>query len=289
MPESRKADNLNLQYLYAELQRIDALIQREVRRWQLAGQNPANNFRGLYISDDQAAALSERAIGTSWGQTVQLPVEEAQAYQAAVQAAEERTQVIVQKAERQGRLLRLRNLAALFSLDRFAVDTLLICLAPHLDLRYESIYGYLQDDVTRTHPTVNLILDLLCQPGTSRLQHLPHFFEEAPLFHYRMLQHGPISAQHPHSLLSQRLDIDPSIVVWLLGAQQAPRELQGNLSLAAGAKPEDRLLVPQMPETLQGTRFYSPGDLLRPRHLGSRCRCTLKRRRAGLPLTHPQP
>lgn len=41
------------------------------------------------------------------------------------------------------------------------VDLLLICLAPELDLRYEKLYAYLQDDVTKKRPTVELALNLL--------------------------------------------------------------------------------------------------------------------------------
>src|SRR5262245_41544176 len=57
---------------------------------------------------------------------------------------------------------RLRRLASLFGLDPFEQEALLVCLAPDLDLRYERLYGYLQDDATRRRPTVDLILRLLC-------------------------------------------------------------------------------------------------------------------------------
>ncbi|WP_394325977.1 hypothetical protein [Methanosarcina horonobensis] len=36
-----------------------------------------------------------------------------------------------------------------FSLDPFEIDILLIGLAPELDLKYEKIYSYLQNDVTK--------------------------------------------------------------------------------------------------------------------------------------------
>lgn len=268
MSDTETSAGLDLQYVHARLRRIDALVQREVRRWQLAGQNPADDFRGLYLSDAQATALSERDIGTSWGQTVQLPSEEAQAYREAVRAAEQRAQAVMREAERRGQRLRLRRLASVFSLGRFAVDALLVCLAPHLDLRYETIYGYLQDDVTRTHPSVNLILNLLCPPGAPRLQRLPHFFDEAPLFHHYLLRHGPNSDQRPSSLLRQRLDIDPALVAWLLGTYQPPKALQGHVTLSADIRREDRLLAPdnlltshKAEETAPLVIFYGPDRL----------------------------
>lgn len=267
MSHQATPDDLNLRYVYTELQRIDALIQREVRRWQLAGQNPTDDFRGLYLSDGQATALSERPFGTSWGQTAQLPPDEAKAFAEADRAAKERAQHIAQQAERQGQRLRLQELRAIFALDRFALDALLICLTPHLDLRYEAIYGYLQDDVTRTHPTVNLILDLLCVPGTPRLQRLPAFFDEAPLFHHHLLRHGPVSDQHPSSLLSQRLDVDPALVAWLLGTYRPPQELRGHITLTTNARQEDKRLAPAVPdlharqEPTPLVIFYGPDTL----------------------------
>jgi hypothetical protein len=57
---------------------------------------------------------------------------------------------------------RLAQLARLFELNAFEQETLLICLAPEVDLRYERLYGYLQDDATRRRPSVDLIVRLLC-------------------------------------------------------------------------------------------------------------------------------
>src|SRR5438045_1134532 len=153
-------DDLSLAYLQAELARIDVLIQREVRRWQLAGQDPNDTFRGLRVSDDEALALLERPFGASWGATVELGAEQA-AHEAALADAQTLIDMMVTRAERQDTTLRLRHVVETFQLDAFDLDAFLICLAPTLDLRYERLYGYLQDDVTRRRPSVNLVLDLL--------------------------------------------------------------------------------------------------------------------------------
>jgi hypothetical protein len=208
---------LNLQHLQAELERIDILIRREVRRWQLAGQDPSDDFRGLYLSDDQAEGLLTRSFGASWGQTVVLAPEEAQAFAAAQAEATQQAETLAKMARQQGRITRLEHLAATFGLDRFDLDTLLICLAPSLDLRYERIYGYLQDDVTRKHPSVNLVLDLLCDPGPERFEMLSRFTDDAPLFKYDLLERIPESETGKASLLSRTLHPDAAIVTWLLG------------------------------------------------------------------------
>ena len=78
--------------------------------------------------------------------------------------------------------LRLVRLSEQFGWEPFDRDAFLICAAPFLDLKYERLYGYLQDDVTRKRPTVNLILDLLCPAGAERFEKLAHFEAEAPPF-----------------------------------------------------------------------------------------------------------
>jgi len=110
------------------------------------------------------------------------------------------------------------RLATLFCLEAFDLDVLLLSLACELDLRYERLFAYLQDDVTRKRPTVDLALNLLCAGGTSRAEGRERFDASAPL-----LRHGLIElltdphAAHP-PLLSRYVCPDAQIVRWLLGS-----------------------------------------------------------------------
>jgi AAA+ superfamily predicted ATPase len=237
----------NLQHLQAELGRIDILIRREVRRWQLAGQDPSDDFRGLYLSDDQAESLLARSFGASWGQMVELAPEEAQAFASAQAEAAQRAEALAKTVRKQGQLTRLEHLAATFGLDRFELDAFLICLAPSLDLRYERIYGYLQDDVTRKHPSVNLVLDLLCDPGPERFEMLSRFTDDAPLFKYDLLERTPESETEKAALLSRALYPDAAIVAWLLGGYEPHAELRPHTRLLRPQEnEEDRLLAAEV-------------------------------------------
>jgi hypothetical protein len=209
--------DLSLQHLQASLARIDLFVQREVTRWQLAGQDPTDQFRGLKISEEQAADLLARPLGTSWGQTVELDAQEANALAQAQSAIERRLIKMEETAERKGDLLRLEHLRSSFGLSQFEVEAFLVCLAPVIDLRYERLYGYLQDDITRRLPSVNLLLDLLEEPGQARLLRLHHFSDTAPLFRYQLLERVTEPGLGKPSLLSQSLAPDEAIVAWLLG------------------------------------------------------------------------
>ena len=235
-----EGSDLSLNHLQAELARVDVLLRRQVRRWQLAGQDPADAFRGLYVSDAQADALLARPFGTSWGHTVALEPGETEAFAEAQARAARQARALAETARCQGKVVRLEHLATAFGLERFEIDTLLICLAPTLDLRYERLYGYLQDDVTRKRPSVNLVLDLLCERGPStssgrgpdRLTMWSHFADDAPLFKYQLLERMPESGPGKPPLLSQTLSVDEAIVAWLLGRYQPHADLGSYATLS---------------------------------------------------------
>ena len=50
---------LDQAYLQAALSWLDARLELSVRRWQLAGQDPSDRFRGLHISDEKALQLAQ--------------------------------------------------------------------------------------------------------------------------------------------------------------------------------------------------------------------------------------
>ncbi|MGD8738022.1 MAG: hypothetical protein PVJ85_14845, partial [Anaerolineae bacterium] len=173
--------DLEIAYLQAEMACIDVLLQRQVLRWQRAGQDPADAFRGLHATGADMTGLLARPLGSHWGQMVELDGAEEQALAEAAAAAIDYATALVDLAEQQGHTLRLRWLAERFGLSRFDLDMFLICLAPALDLRYERLYGFLQDDVTRRRPQVSLVLDLLCEPGPDRWQAMAHLAGSPPL------------------------------------------------------------------------------------------------------------
>lgn len=113
-------------------------------------------------------------------------------------------------------MLRLDELARRFQLSPFDIDALLVCLAPELDLRYERLYAYLQDDVTQKQPSVDLLLNLLSPSFEAKLAARQRFSPNAPLLKYSLL-HLFNDPSHPQSpLLSQFLKVDERVVNYLL-------------------------------------------------------------------------
>jgi ATP-dependent 26S proteasome regulatory subunit len=217
----------DLQYLKTELKRIDVLIRRAIRRWQEAGQNIADQFRGLYINDDEVASLVGRSFASNWGSEIHLSEEKEQEF-----AQEE---VVLQRKARSLQQahpgLRLVELARMFQLSEFEYNAFLICLAPALDLRYERLYGFLQDDVTRKNPSANLILDLLLPPGPGRLTYLDYFRDQSSLFSFGLLKKLDNESSHVYTLLRKEFFPAAEIVSWLLGQYRPADDLVNLMEL----------------------------------------------------------
>lgn len=87
-----------------------------------------------------------------------------------------------------------RQLAKQWELTPFDIAVLLIALAPELDPRYERVYAFLQDDITRTRPSVHLAFRLLCGCADERIRRIAHFLPDAPLIKAGLLRFDPKDA-----------------------------------------------------------------------------------------------
>jgi len=99
----------------------------------------------------------------------------------------------------------------------FEIDMLLLCLAPYVDARYEIIYGYIQDDLTKKYPTLQLIFDVLTEGIEQRLENERYCTSDSPLFRWKILKYGGTEpGSHSVSSLFRPLYIDESVVNFLL-------------------------------------------------------------------------
>jgi len=193
------ARNSSLAALWPALQRLDGLLDRAVQVMQpIRGSDGSPLFRGLYIEHKQVMRLLAQTPGaTPFGAVRRILGQKQDASPPADTA--------------------LHRVIEEFELSTFDADVLLIALAPELDLRYERIYAYLQDDVTRKRPTVELALNLLCENADAKLERRLHFSPQGSLMHHAIL-HAPAEPnQTDSSLLAQPLKLDEQITRVLLG------------------------------------------------------------------------
>src|SRR5439155_23256191 len=74
----------------------------------------------------------------------------------------------ISRSVQEGIFLALPRLSRLFTLSTFEQDAIVLCLAPEVRREYDRLFAYLQDDITRKRPSVDLVLELLCDTETQR-------------------------------------------------------------------------------------------------------------------------
>ena len=158
----------------------------------------------------------------------------------------------------------LARLGSAFGLTAFDLDTILVALAPELDLRYERLYAYLQDDVNRRRPSVDLALNLLSASASDRLALRARFAAGAPLRRHGLLElvHDPNRLNPP--LLAHDLKLDEQVVRWLLGGEEIDERLTAFARLVTPPRQEAASPLPELVRTLLPL-MEEPGDGAAPR------------------------
>jgi hypothetical protein len=147
----------SVRHLAARLELIETRIRAAVARRRATDPDPDDRFRGLYISDLQ---VDEMLAG---GTAPILPTAPDPTFIEQLRAVEADADV----AEAAGADVRLRRLVRSFDLQPLDVELLLVALAPDLDPRFERLYGYLHDDVSRRRASIGLALELVGAGGAS--------------------------------------------------------------------------------------------------------------------------
>lgn len=197
----RKPESLpSIGEICTALERLDSLLAAAVRAFEAMQGGPVTDrFRGLVISPEQCGtALSPRDWSAALRDNALWPLASSPCAQ---------------------------KLAARHGLTQFDLDILLLALASEFDLRYERLFAYLQDDVTRKRPTVDLVLRLLCPDDAARFVVRGRFNADAPLLRHGLVQLvNELGVMHP-PLLARAVGPDEQIVRWLLGTGGLHAEL----------------------------------------------------------------
>jgi len=245
-------------HLLAELERIDLMIRSRVAELRRV-QSEDENFRGLYISEQEIDALLTRPIGRpQWLQDADLG--QLGNGDAALRELAQKIACSRAASAEQGIDLRLDRLGRTFGLDAFDIDVLLVCLAVEIDLRYEKLYAYLQDDVTKKRPSVDLAIHLLGPTHGSRLEARRHFLASSPLVAHQLV-HLIEDPQQPQSpLLARVLKPDDRIVEFLLDIDDLDPRLRDIATVVTPPRGLDDLLLADDARTAFRNAWPEPPD-----------------------------
>lgn len=219
-------------------QRLAAAIS--VAEQVFAARAAGDLYRGLAISPADVSA----AFGRVPGETL-LPI--------STQILELNT--ITQSLSLR-RLLWLQRVFALTDLD---LDVLLVALAPEIDLRYERLYAYIQDDVTRRRPSIDLALNILCSNAAEKLQQRERFAPDAPLVHHCLIEIFTDPHHQNSPLLAHFFRLDEQIVRFLLLDDSMDSRLVGICRMVNPIEyRNDNLLTGEMRQQLQAMVASQP-------------------------------
>lgn len=169
------------------------------------------------------------------------------------------------------RLLWLQRVYALADLD---LDIILIGLAPEIDLRYERLYSYLQDDVTRRRPSVDLALNLLSTSAGEKLQQRKRFAPDSPLIRHQLVELRAEPQLMSSPLLARFYRLDDQIVRFLLLDDGMDARLEVFCTLYdASSRQATAPLAEEMQQQLHALAAQQPATCLRlylqgPSHCG---------------------
>jgi AAA+ superfamily predicted ATPase len=221
------------EHLRAELERIDLMIRGRVARLRRI-QSEDEHFRGLYISEQEVDALLAGPAGApAWLYSGGEPDDVMSlGMRRLTEAIAKRRQASIDR----GIDLRLDRLARIFGLDGFEIDVLLVCLAPEIELRYERLFAYLQDDVTKKRPSVDLVTRLLARDSHDLLATRSHFLASSPLLAHRLV-HIVEDPQQPLSSLPARvLKVDDRIAEFLFGIDDVDARIRDCVTAVAAPR-----------------------------------------------------
>lgn len=228
-------------YLSRELDWLNVMLQREIIRLRATFQLSLDEFRGLYISDEQVDAYLS-GLG------------------AKVQAVRPPSDLLgeARKRRREVRSNRShdnpwRRLAEAFGLDDREQDVLLLAATIEHDLKYASILAYLNNDVSQRHPTVDLARRLFGDDGWEAAQGGPLLGPDSTLFRQGLLVTVESTRSRP-CWRARGFQLAPMVWPFLVG-ETLPAEPAPGVSIrpAAGCRWDDVFVAETTKLTLKRT------------------------------------
>jgi hypothetical protein len=186
-------------------------VTRVVNQRRAANPTADDPFLGLYISDDEADRLLQES----------REVPPLHPDVAARRAELDRVAAAADDTGDEIRILRLARSCALSTTD---VDLLIVACAPDLDARFERLYGYLNDDVSRRRASIGLALELCRLRPTDGLAR-ERFDARSPL-----VRNGLLAVEDDdRPFLTRSLRVPDRVTAHLLGDERPDASLAGVL------------------------------------------------------------
>jgi ATP-dependent 26S proteasome regulatory subunit len=254
------------EHLLAELACLKLFLHRQVLRLRAASLLREDQFRGLYISDEEVdAILNQGSAGDPQSPERSRSVTTMRDLSIRIDSAAAEISSRLQASQLAGLSIPLFRLSRIFGLSPFEQFALLICVAPELDARFETLYSYVQNDVTRKRPTPDLILKLFCSSLEESLTMRIAFSPAAKLLRIPLIRLGADPPDRESSFLARPLRAEPHIVDYLLEQGELDERLRPFVTISNPALSFATLHLPNsLIEEIQkcGNSLAAPGGVI---------------------------
>lgn len=240
--EGKEFYKKSFEHIQDELKRIDILIHncivrlREERR-----DNTPDEYRGLFISEEEIDGILSKSKEKSKLKVRRL---ETEISKNCIKEFQKKISGKISTSIEEGIYLSLFHLGCLFQLNSFEVDCLLLCLAIELDLKYERLYAYIHNDVTKKSPTVDLILQLLCSTAEERKKARTFFSSDSTLFKYNLISFPFGKQDEKIPFLSRSLKLDERVTNFLLESKEIDKKISPFVRLIRPSSNLNDVVIP---------------------------------------------
>ena len=216
----------NLDHILALIEVLSLRLAVEVNRRRLRD-GTDEGFKGLFVSEEQIDTLLSRMIAPEdLSQS-----DDIQQLNADLGQRLELLHTRVDAGLQAGVELRLESLMDKFRLSEFEVEVLVLCLAPEIDLSFETVYAYLQDDINKRRPTLDLALTLFCEGFSARQTQRDLFLNCSNLVENHLVRVGDDPYRPGGSNLSSPIIADVRAIDYLLGSDALDARLRAHARL----------------------------------------------------------
>ena len=230
-----------MDHLQSELGWLRLVLQREILRLKAANLLSADPFRGLYLADEQVDAILR-----DWNAEQRRPPAPGLA-DVSLRAAMKRVEIDARLREcvAAGIPPPMMRLADMFGLSVFECNVLVAVLALEMDLRFEALYSWARNDVTRKSPSVDLVLKLFCEDSADRLRCRQAFRLDGSLFRNRLLRVSEDQQERDPSFFGRSLRLDERIAAFLLDQEGIDHRLEPFTTFSVPSRAFASLYLPE--------------------------------------------
>jgi DNA polymerase III delta prime subunit len=218
MSEDNNIYKDNWAHLADELERLVLKVNILMVKQKLGREdNPLDQFKGFVISEDEIQSM----LNNDTDQFQSEPE-----YLRLMEKLLELDSCISRKRDLSSKnnlFLPLEHLTNTFKLSFFEEQCIILALAVELDMKYEKLYAFLQDDITKKYPTINLALSLFCNT-TEEVNKARHYFNKSETL-VRFFLRNDLESSSELSWFSKPLKLDKRIIDFLLISDSLDKDI----------------------------------------------------------------